>query len=220
MLKKVAYEPLFLDASARPALDQGRAARGDARAAFQSAQGDLRAIRARHAAHRGLARAARRLDAARRLRQDLHRGERGHRSRPTPTRCSGRSPIAPIPIEDVHIAPYRSAGHGPKSGPRSEDSTHPDRRDAEARGAAARAAGARIHGARAQRSGRSSVCPPLTPQPPWHGYSLGDWADDWDDLSRERAVDGEWEQSGAETFARRRGGIMPETPVREVEGKK
>ena len=34
------------------------------------------------------------------------------------------------PVEDVHIAPHRSAGHGPKSGPRSEESTHPDRRDA------------------------------------------------------------------------------------------
>ena len=21
--------------------------------------------------------------------------------------------------------------------------------------------------------------PPLTPQPPWHGYSLGDWSDLW-----------------------------------------
>ena len=27
------------------------------------------------------------------------------------------------PVEDVHVAPHRSAGHGPKSGPRSEDST-------------------------------------------------------------------------------------------------
>ena len=27
------------------------------------------------------------------------------------------------PVEDVHVAPYRSAGHGPKSGPRSEEST-------------------------------------------------------------------------------------------------
>src|SRR5439155_186734 len=27
------------------------------------------------------------------------------------------------PVEDAHIAPHRSAGHGPKSGPRSEDSS-------------------------------------------------------------------------------------------------
>ena len=50
------------------------------------------------------------------------------------------------PIEDVHIAPHRSAGHGPKSGPRSEEFDHSHRRDTEALGAAAGAAGARIHG--------------------------------------------------------------------------
>ena len=80
VLKKVAMEPLFLTHLRDHLVDQGRAPRGDARAAVQPAQGDLRAVRARHAAHRGLARAARRRDAARRLRQDLHRGERGHRS--------------------------------------------------------------------------------------------------------------------------------------------
>jgi hypothetical protein len=30
-------------------------------------------------------------------------------------------------------------------------------------------------------------------------------------------VAGEWETSGVETYARRRGGVTPETPVREVE---
>ena len=35
-----------------------------------------------------------------------------------------------------------------------------------------------------------------------------------------RAVKGEWEANGRDTFARRRGGVTPETPVREVEGKK
>ena len=51
------------------------------------------------------------------------------------------------PIEDVHIAPHRSAGHGPKSGPRSEEFDHSHRRHIETFGAAAGAAGARIHGA-------------------------------------------------------------------------
>ena len=49
--------------------------------------------------------------------------------------------------------------------------------------------------------------PALTPQPPWHGYSLGDWSDDWD-LYAQRAVAGQWEQSGEETLARRRGGLF------------
>jgi hypothetical protein len=58
--------------------------------------------------------------------------------------------------------------------------------------------------------------PTLSPQPPWHGYSLGDWSDAWDVYAR-RAVSGDWATSGAETYARRRGGVTPETPVREVE---
>jgi 4-hydroxy-3-polyprenylbenzoate decarboxylase len=58
--------------------------------------------------------------------------------------------------------------------------------------------------------------PRLAAQAPWHGYALGDWADVWDLYAR-RAVAGEWEASGTETFARRRGGLTPETPVREVE---
>ena len=60
--------------------------------------------------------------------------------------------------------------------------------------------------------------PTLTPQPPWHGYSLGDWSERWD-VYAERAIAGQWEVSGAETYARRHGGLTPETPVREVEGK-
>ena len=47
---------LLLHASARTAFDQRRSARGDARAALQPAQGDLRPVRTRHAADRGLAR--------------------------------------------------------------------------------------------------------------------------------------------------------------------
>ena len=61
--------------------------------------------------------------------------------------------------------------------------------------------------------------PSLSPQPPWHGYSLGDWSERWD-VYAARAVAGGWEESGAETFSRRRGGLTPETPVREVEGEK
>ena len=59
--------------------------------------------------------------------------------------------------------------------------------------------------------------PSLTPQSPWHGYSLGDWSKNWD-IYAQRAVAGEWAKRGEETLARRRGGLIPETPVREVEG--
>ena len=58
--------------------------------------------------------------------------------------------------------------------------------------------------------------PRRPPQPLSHGYQLGDWSDPWEDFAR-KCMAGEWEQNGANTFARRRGGIIPETAVREVE---
>jgi 4-hydroxy-3-polyprenylbenzoate decarboxylase len=120
------------------------------------------------------------------------------------------------PVEDVHIAPHRSAGHGPKSGPRSEDSTILV--DATLKHSAPPLAlPERAFMERARAIWQELQLPQLTPQPPWHGYSLGDWSQSWDTYAR-RAVAGQWEQSGAETLARRRGGLTPETPVREVEG--
>ena len=58
---------------------------------------------------------------------------------------------------------------------------------------------------------------PITPQAPWHGYSLGDWDEHYDIYAR-RAVEGRWAESGNETIKRRRGGLTPETPARDVEG--
>jgi UbiD family decarboxylase len=119
------------------------------------------------------------------------------------------------PVEDVHIAPHRSAGHGPKSGPRSEDSTILV--DATLKHSAPPLAlPERVFMERARAIWQELQLPQLVPQSPWHGYSLGDWSQNWDIYAR-RAVAGQWEQSGAETFARRRAGLTPETPVREVE---
>jgi 4-hydroxy-3-polyprenylbenzoate decarboxylase len=120
------------------------------------------------------------------------------------------------PIEDLHVVPYRSAGHGPKTGSRGEDSTLLI--DATLKvPAPPLALPKREFMERARGIWEELGLPALTPQPPWHGYSLGDWAEDWELFAR-RAVAGDWERNGAETFARRRGGVTPETPVREVEG--
>jgi UbiD family decarboxylase len=122
------------------------------------------------------------------------------------------------PVDDVHIAPHRSAGHGPKSGPRSEESTILI--DATLKHTAPPLAlPAREFMEHARGIWQELGLPSLAPQPPWHGYSLGDWSERWD-VYAARAVTGKWEESGAETFARRRGGLIPETPVRDVEGKK
>jgi 4-hydroxy-3-polyprenylbenzoate decarboxylase len=58
--------------------------------------------------------------------------------------------------------------------------------------------------------------PALKLRPPWYGYSMGDWTEAWEAFAR-AAIDGRWIDNGRATYARRRAGVIPETPVREVE---
>ena len=58
--------------------------------------------------------------------------------------------------------------------------------------------------------------PAITPQPPWHGYELGDWANLWEQFA-DNAVAGKWLENGVNTWARRKPDLVPETPVRKVE---
>ena len=120
--------------------------------------------------------------------------------------------------EDVRLAPHRSGGHGPKSGGgHNEDSTLMI--DATLKHAMPPLAlPAEEYMLAARRIWEELGLPDLKPQAPWHGYSLGDWDDVWT-LYAGRAVSGEWEKSGEDTLARRRGGLTPETPVRAVEKK-
>jgi UbiD family decarboxylase len=129
------------------------------------------------------------------------------------------------PVEDVQIAPYRSAGHGPKSSSQpssanwggkggGEDSTmlidatqkEPDPPISLPK---------REFMERARKIWDELGLPALKPQSPWHGYSLGDWDEAWD-VYASRATAGQWEETGKETFSRRRGGLTPETPVKSV----
>jgi UbiD family decarboxylase len=119
------------------------------------------------------------------------------------------------PVEDLHIQPYRSTGHGPKSGPRGTDSTLLI--DATIKHAMPPLAlPARQFMERAVEIWRELGLGPLALRPPWHGYQLGDWNESWTEFAR-NAVAGDWTKNGENTFARRRGGITPETPVRMVE---
>jgi 4-hydroxy-3-polyprenylbenzoate decarboxylase len=119
--------------------------------------------------------------------------------------------------EDLHVVPHRSGGHGPKSGGRKGDATLMI--DATSKGPMPPLAlPARDYMEKARAIWEELGLPRLTPRAPWHGYSLGDWDAAWDVFAR-RAVDGTWAESGEDTFARRRGGLTPETPTREVEKK-
>ena len=125
------------------------------------------------------------------------------------------------PIEDVHLIPHRSPGHGPSSDhagdARAGNSTMLI--DATLKHAMPPVAlPAKEFMERAVSLWEKLGLPPLALRPPWHGYTLGDWSDAWEAFAR-NAVAGDWEKNGLDTLGRRRGGLTPETPVRAVEGK-
>jgi UbiD family decarboxylase len=122
------------------------------------------------------------------------------------------------PSNDVQIVPHRSPGHGPKSGRQPDDASLLI--DATLKQIfPPLALPAREYMERARQIWHEIGMPPVTPQPPWHGYTLGDWTDEWENYAK-RAVARDWEKSGKETLARRRGGLTPETPVRDADPKK
>jgi len=118
------------------------------------------------------------------------------------------------PGVDIHVEPYRSAGHGPKSGAREDSTILIDatlKHDMPPL-----ALPSREFMEHARDIWNELGLPTIFPQSPWHGYSLGDWDERYDVYAR-RAVEGQWAQSGKETIERRRGGLIPETPVRDIE---
>ena len=69
---------------------------------------------------------------------------------------------------------------------------------------------------RAKAIWESLGLPRLRPQPPWHGYSLGDWLPQWDDAAR-RAVEGRYLENGRISASLRRKGVKAETKFRPDE---
>ena len=57
--------------------------------------------------------------------------------------------------------------------------------------------------------------PALKPEAPWHGYSLGDWNEEWDAMA-ERAAEGRYMENGRRSAQFRRKDVMPNTPFRNT----
>ena len=123
--------------------------------------------------------------------------------------------------DDVHVGPWRGGGQGSQyavreAAPRSMESTlmiDATRK----RPMPPLALPARQHMERAQAIWAELGLPPLKLNSPWHGYTLGDWTADWERFAQ-RTVAGDWEANGRETLARQKGGLEPETSVKKVEG--
>ena len=185
VIKKVAYEPMFLSH-----LRDQLGIKGIRAVSLHEPLSNVRPViflqvRARRAAHRSVARAARRLGAARRLRQDRRRGDATTSTRPTPTRCSGRWPIAPT--RSTTCMWCRTA---PAATARSPAACRNDSSlliDATLKQAfPPLALPTREFMERARKIWDELDLPALSPQPPWHGYTLGDWNDDLGDLCQAR----------------------------------
>jgi hypothetical protein len=58
--------------------------------------------------------------------------------------------------------------------------------------------------------------PPLKPEVPWFGYSLGDWTDEWDRNAADAAA-GTWMERSESYSQRRRRDVLPNTPTRAVD---
>ena len=116
------------------------------------------------------------------------------------------------PIEDVHLVPYRGGVQGAQYGPKTSDSgmlvdatrKYP---------MAPLALPTREYMEHARALWEEHDLYPLNVQSPWHGYGLGDWTDRWETFAR-RAAAGDWELTGRETLACQRSGLTPEAPAR------
>jgi UbiD family decarboxylase len=117
------------------------------------------------------------------------------------------------PVEDVLITPNRGGVQGAQYGPRKTDSgllIDATRK----RAMPPLALPTREHMEHARALWEELELPPLNVRAPWHGYTLGEWTDEWESFAR-RAASGDWIENGKETLARQSKGLLPETPVRE-----
>jgi UbiD family decarboxylase len=118
------------------------------------------------------------------------------------------------PAQDTLIVPYREPGHGPRFGDDALDSAmlidatmkHPF---------PPLALPKKEFMENAKALWERLGLPPITPQSPWYGYSLGEWTDEWD-RNAMQATRGDWPQRDELYRQRRRTNVAPNTPVQSV----
>jgi UbiD family decarboxylase len=123
------------------------------------------------------------------------------------------------PVADVQALPHRGQGHGPKrEHDQEEDSSLLI--DATMKGGMPPLAlPKQEYMERAKLLWDELGLPKLRPQAPWFGYSLGDWLPQWDDAAQ-RAASGDYLENGRISERQRRKGIKAETKFRPDEAAK
>lgn len=120
------------------------------------------------------------------------------------------------PVADVETMPHRGQGHGPKrEHTGEEDSTLLI--DATMKSPMPPLAlPTKEYMEDAKDLWEKLGLPALTPQSPWHGYSLGDWTDAWQQMA-DRAAASNYLENGRRTHQRQQKNLKPETSVRDIE---
>jgi 4-hydroxy-3-polyprenylbenzoate decarboxylase len=117
------------------------------------------------------------------------------------------------PVEDVLTVPHRGMGHGPKRESASEEDSTLLMDATMKSDMPPLALPKQEFMQRAQGIWNELGLPPLRPQSPWFGYSLGDWLPEWD-AAAARAVAGEYLENGRISAKQQRKGLKPETKFR------
>lgn len=117
------------------------------------------------------------------------------------------------PVDDVRTLDHRGQGHGPKrEAEGEEDSTL--LMDATMKGEMPPLAlPTKEYMERAKVLWEEMGLPPLRPQPPWFGYSLGDWLPQWDAAAK-RAATGQYLENGRISLGQQRNDVKAETKFR------
>jgi 4-hydroxy-3-polyprenylbenzoate decarboxylase len=120
------------------------------------------------------------------------------------------------PIEDTRVVPYREMGHAPRMAgvPEMESALLIDATLKYPMPPLSLPREEFMENAKTlwERLG----LPPLKPESPWFGYSLGEWTEEWERRAM-HAVRGDWMEREESYRQRRRAGIAPNTPTRMVE---
>jgi 4-hydroxy-3-polyprenylbenzoate decarboxylase len=120
------------------------------------------------------------------------------------------------PVEDIFVVPYREPGHAPRTEglPELESSLLVDATLKYPMPPVALPTKPFMENAKAlwEKLG----LPPLKPESPWYGYSLGDWTENWDRLAAEAAAS-DWAKRDETYRQRRRKDVPPNTPTRKVD---
>ncbi len=119
------------------------------------------------------------------------------------------------PLLDMHVLPHRDQGHGPRSH-RNGGQDGSVLMDATLKEPFPPVSlPKRPYMERAKKIWEELGLPALRPESPWYGYSLGEWSDEFDEAA-ERAVKGDYFETGKMIAKRRRKDVAMNTEVRDL----